>query len=173
MKHVLICCCFALPLFACDGSEEQKGGNMSVEQVADEMSKMKMDPGQWEATNEILSATAPGLPPEALRSMVGQKNVVSNCLTPEQAAKPSASFLAGQKGSQCTYKDFSLDDGKMSGQISCTGGQMPGTMVMQMDGKYSPRDYSMNMEMKAEGMPGGATMTIKAKTTARRTGDCA
>jgi hypothetical protein len=31
----------------------------------------------------------------------------------------------------------------------------------------------MNMEMKAGGMPGGAAMTIKARTTARRVGDCA
>jgi hypothetical protein len=105
--------------------------------------------------------------------MVGQKTTVSNCLTPEQAAKPSANFLAGQKDSQCTYKDFSLDDGKMTGEISCTGGQMPGKMVMQMDGSFGPRDYAMNMEMKTAGLPNGMDMTIKAKTTARRVGDCA
>ena len=172
MKHSLICCAAFLPLIACGGGEE-KGRQMSAEQVADEMAKMKMEPGQWEASNEILSATAPGIPPEALRKMVGQKNKVSNCLTPEQAAKPSANFLAGQKDSQCTYKDFSLDDGKMTGEISCTGAQMPGTMVMQMDGTYGPRDYAMNMEMKTAGLPGGMNMTIKAKTTARRIGDCA
>jgi hypothetical protein len=172
MRHVLICCTAFLPLIACSGGEE-KGKQMSAEQVAEEMSKMKMEPGQWEATNEILSATAPGIPPDALRKMVGQKQTASNCLTPEQAAKPSANFLAGQKNSQCTYKDFSLDDGKMTGEISCTGAQMPGTMVMQMDGEYGARNYSMNMEMKTAGLPNGMDMIIKAKTTARRVGDCA
>jgi hypothetical protein len=172
MRQLLICCAAFLPLLGCGGGEE-KGREMSAEQVADEMAKMKMEPGQWEATNEILSATAPGIPPDALRKMVGQKTTVSNCLTPEQAAKPSANFLAGQKDSQCTYKDFSLDDGKMTGEISCTGGQMPGKMVMQMDGSFGPRDYAMNMEMKTAGLPNGMDMTIKAKTTARRVGDCA
>jgi hypothetical protein len=31
----------------------------------------------------------------------------------------------------------------------------------------------MNMEMKTAGLPNGMDMTIKAKTTARRVGDCA
>jgi hypothetical protein len=31
----------------------------------------------------------------------------------------------------------------------------------------------MNMDMQAAGMPGGMTMTIKARTIGRRTGDCA
>jgi hypothetical protein len=172
MKPAWICCAALLLLTACDGGEK-KNGKMSAEQVAEEMAKMQMEPGQWEATTEILSASAPGIPPETLRSMVGQKNTVSNCLTPEAAAKPSASFLSGQKNSQCTYQDFSLEGGKMKGAISCEGGQMPGKMVMQMQGQYSPRDYSMNMDMKAAGLPGGMDMNIKAKTVARRSGDCA
>ena len=171
MKHVLICCAAFLALAACD-KNEPKGRVMTAEQVAEEMANMKMEPGQWEATNEILSATAPGIPPATLRQMIGKKNTVSSCLTPEQAKNPSANFLAGQQGRQCTYKDFSLDDGEMTGEISCTGGQMPGTMVMQMNGRYGPRDYSMNMEMKTAGLPGGMDMNVKAKTTARRVGDC-
>ena len=146
---------------------------MTAEEVAEEMSAMKMEPGQWEATNEILSATAPGMPPDALREMVGQKNMVSNCITPEQAAKPSANFLAGQKNSNCTYQDFDLKGGKMTGTITCTGGEMPGKMVMKMDGEYNSQSYRMNMDMEAAGLPSGMQLEIKARTTARRVGDCA
>jgi hypothetical protein len=172
MRIASICCAGLLALAGC-GSDEQKGREMSAEQVADEMAKMKMEPGQWEATNEILSATSPAIPADQLREMVGNNSTVSNCLTPEEAARPSASFLAGQQNSQCTYQDFSLKGGNMTGTISCTGPQMPGKMVMQMDGQYSERDYSMNMNMTAADLPGGLTMTIKARTTARRVGDCA
>jgi hypothetical protein len=133
---------------------------------------VKLEPGQWEATNEILSATAPGIPPEALRQMVGQKTTVSNCVTPEQAAKPSANFLSGQKNSDCTYQDFSMDDGRMTGTMSCTGAGMPGKMVMKMEGNYGPRSYDMNMNMEAAGMPGGMNMVVKARTVGRRVGPC-
>ena len=154
------------------GKSEDKGGKQSAQDVAKQMAALKMEPGQWEATNEILSASAPGLPEEALKQMVGQKTTVSNCVTPEQAAKPSANFMAAQKNSNCTYEDFSMEGGKMTGTMTCSGGQVPGQMQMAMEGEYSARSYDMNMDMSAKGMPGGMTMTIKARTTGRRTGEC-
>lgn len=146
---------------------------MSAEQVAQEMAAVKMEPGQWEATNEIVSVDAPGRPPQALRQMVGQKTALSSCVTPEQAAKPSASFLAAQKNSDCSYQDFSMESGVMRGTISCTGGQMPGKMTMKMEGRYGPRSYDMNMDMTVDLGGAGKTMNIKAHTVGRRVGDCA
>ncbi len=170
MKKNLLFCATLLALAGC-GSGGNKGGEQSAEEVAKEMAALKMRPGQWEATNEVVSANAPGLPAEALRGMVGQKSTVSNCVTPEQAAKPSANFLTGQKDSDCTYQDFSIDDGRMTGTMSCAVPGMPGRTVMKMDGKYSPVAYDMNMEMDVA-IPGGAKMKVKARTTGRRTGDC-
>jgi hypothetical protein len=104
--------------------------------------------------------------------MVGQKTTVSNCVTPEQAARPSANFMAAQKNSNCTYQDFSMEGGRMTGTMTCSGGQVPGQMEMAMEGEYSARSYDMNMDMNAKGMPGGMTMTIKARTTGRKVGEC-
>lgn len=159
-----------LLLAACGGPE--KGQKQSAQQVAEEMSALKLEPGQWEATNEILTASAPGIPPEALRQMVGQKTSVSNCVTPEQAENPSANFLAAQKDSNCTYQDFSMDGGRMTGTMSCSRPGTPGRMVMKMEGTYRAASYEMNMDMSAEGMPGGMTMNVKARTTGRRVGPC-
>jgi hypothetical protein len=170
MKKILLACAGIIALAAC-GSAEKKG-EQSAEEVAKEMSALKMRPGQWEATNEVISATAPGIPADALRAMVGNKTTASNCVTPEQAEKPSANFLAGQKGSDCTYQDFSMDDGRMTGTMSCTVPGMPGKTVMKMNGKYSPVAYDMNMDMEVA-IPGGAKMNVKARTTGRRTGECA
>src|SRR3546814_18556128 len=69
-------------------------------------------PVAWEATNEIVSVSAPGVPAEALSQMIGQKTTARNCITPEQAAKPNANFLAVQENSNCTYQDWSMADRK-------------------------------------------------------------
>ncbi len=170
MKKILLSCAAMLALVGC-GSGGSKGSEQSAEDVAKEMAALKMRPGQWEATNEVVSANAPGLPAEALRGMVGQKSTVSNCVTPEQAAKPSANFLAGQRDSECTYEDFSMDDGQMTGTMSCAVPGVPGRTVMKMNGKYSPVAYDMDMDMDVA-IPGGAKMKLKARTTGRRVGDC-
>ena len=171
MRPILLASATLLSLAAC-GQSEEKGRKQSAQEVAKEMAALKMEPGQWVATNEILSASAPGLPEQALKQMVGQKTTVSNCVTPEQAAKPSANFLAAQKNSNCTYQDFSMEDGRMTGTMTCSGGQVPGEMEMKMAGEYSARSYDMNMDMNAKNMPGGMAMTIKARTSGRKVGEC-
>jgi hypothetical protein len=172
MNKILLAAAALGAIAACN-KEEPKKGPQTAQDVAKELSAMKMEPGQWEATNEVISASAPGVPEAALKQMIGQKTTVSNCVTPEQAARPSANFLAAQKDSDCTYQNFSMDDGRMTGTMTCSGGNVPGKMVMKMNGRYDPTSYDMNMEMDASAMPGGMTMTLKAKTTGRRVGDCA
>src|SRR3546814_16763140 len=65
-----------------------------------------------------------------------------------------------------------MEGGRMVGTMTCTGGQLPGTMVMKMDGTYSDESYDMTMDMETSGLPGGMTMTVKARTTGERVGDC-
>ena len=159
----------AAALLALAGCGDQKKGNMTAEEVADELSGMKITPGQWEATNEILSVSAPGMPPDITKQML-RKTTVLNCITPEQAENPDANFLAAQKDSNCTYQDWSMENGRMSGTMTCTGEGAPGQMKMQMQGQYAPNNYSMDMTMEAGG--GGMNMTIKSRTSGRRVGDC-
>lgn len=170
MKHVLVIA--ALALAGCS-QEPEKGRQMSAAEVADELAEMKIQPGQWEATNEIVSASAPGMPPDMLKQMVGNKTTVQNCITPEQAAKPNANFLAAQENSNCTYQDWSMDGGRMSGTMTCQGGEMPGKMVMTMNGRYGSTSYDLAMDMNTSGLPNNMSMNIKARTTGKRVGDCA
>jgi hypothetical protein len=172
MRPLLFPLALAGILAACGSEPGTKTENMTAEEVADELSEMKIEPGQWEATNEILSVNAVGVPADALKGMIGQKTTVSNCITPEQAAKPSANFLAAQKDSNCTYQDWRMDDGEMTGVMTCQGGGMPGKVVMKMAGSYGPTAYDLDMDMNSSQLPGGLTMTIKAKTTGRRVGEC-
>jgi hypothetical protein len=161
-----------LALAGCGGQEAEPDRNMSAEQVAAELQGMKIEPGQWEATNEIVSAAAPGMPGDVMKQMIGQKTTVSNCITPEQAAKPSANFLAAQQNNNCTYQDWKMEGGRMTGIMTCEGNGMPGKVVMKMNGNYASTRYDLAMDMNTTGLPNGMSMTIKAKTTGRRVGDC-
>lgn len=171
MRSYLLPLALVAGLAAC-GSEPEKKGDMTAEEVADQLKDMKIQPGQWEATHEIVSASAPGIPADSLKSMVGQKSTVSNCITPEQAAKPSANFLAAQQSNNCTYQDWKMDGGKMTGTMTCEGNGMPGKVIMTMSGDYGDTAYALDMDMNTTGLPGNMTMNIKAKTTGRRVGEC-
>lgn len=157
-----------LALGACDKPAEQR--EMTAEEVAEQLAAVRIEPGEWQATTEILSVKGP-LPSEAVEQMVGNRSSVTNCITPEQARRPSANFLAAQKDGNCSYRDFSMKDGRISGTMSCTGGQLPGEMVTRMSGDYGPQSYDMIMDMTT-GIPGGLTMEIKARTRGQRVGQC-
>lgn len=153
---------------ACD--KAVKENEMSAEEVATQLASVKVEPGQWQSTTTILSATGP-LSKSDLDKMRGQKTKVSNCITPEQAARPSANFLAAQQNSDCTYQDFRLQGGKLTGRMTCTGGEIPGKMTTVMSGNYGSTGYDMLMDMESAALPGG-TLKIRARTTGKRVGEC-
>ena len=167
MKRCLVIAAVA----ALAGCGDKPAGEQSAKDVASELSEVRIEPGEWEATSEILDVSGPGMPPEVVAQMKGHKTVLKNCVTPEQAAKPDASFLTAQKDANCTYENFAMTGGKMTGKMTCapkTGGKM----VMAMDGTYSKDSYDLTMDMNNEMGP-GQSMAMKARTTAKRLGACA
>lgn len=171
MRDRFICIAALLMLAGCEREQQPGPASMSEEEVAAQLAKVKVEPGQWEATTEIVSAKG-ALPAEALEQMAGRRTSASNCITPEQAARPSAKFLAAQQDSDCTYQDFQMEGGKISGRMSCSGGQMLGEMVTVMNGDYGPESYDMTMQMETPGLPGGDKIEITARTQGRRVGEC-
>lgn len=148
----------------------QKGGplkhEMSAEEVAAQLASVKVEPGQWQSTTTILSVD--GLAPSEAGQMVGKKTEISNCITPEQAVRPSANFLAAQQKSDCTYESFKIEAERLSGRMTCSGGAIPGRMVTAMTGKYGPTAYDVTMDMQSAG-----ALRIKTRTSGRRVGECA
>lgn len=158
-----------------DTAADAPKGEMTANEVAAEMSSIELEPGQWEMTQEIVEASAPGMPEAALAQMRGQKTTVQSCITPEQAKKPDADFFAGQQNQGCKYEDFSMAGGKVRGKVTCTGGDMPGTMTMAMAGTYGASAYDMTMDMQmvpTAGADAPGAMTFKSHTTGRRIGQC-
>ena len=147
--------------------------NMSANEVAAELRNVRIEPGLWESTTQVVNVTAPNLPVQARDAMMNRPATpVRNCITPEQAERPDANFFNSAQNSNCSYRDFSMRGGRLQGSMTCTGGGMPGTMTTTMNGEYGPQSYDMTMRMQTAGMPQGADLTIEARTRGRRIGDC-
>lgn len=154
-------------LAGCGGPDMR---NVSANEVADQLSDITIAPGAWEVASEVVRVSAPNLPIQARDQMIGPRPPVRGCLTPEQAARPDARFLAGQGRRGCAYSDFAMRNGRLTGTMHCPerGG---GTTVARMTGDYRHDRYALAMTIETP-MPDGAMMRIETRTVGRRTGDC-
>jgi hypothetical protein len=134
-------------------------------------SGMKMRPGEWETTVETLKVDAPGLPKEMAGMMAGQqKMTMRSCITAAQAEQPSGELFRGKTGGNCQYEGFTVSAGRVKGKMTCTGGSTPGSVTLEMDGRYGAESYEVDQKMKTEMQ--GMTMNVDSRVTARRVGDC-
>lgn len=177
-----------LALSACGKSDEEAAdstiagtpvGEQSAEDVASQMKKVSLKPGQWETTQEIteikVEGAPEGVPPEMFQAMKGRITKSKSCITPEQAENPSADFLTARKDSKCTFSGFEMAGGSMRGTVSCPGEQ-GGTANISMNGSYTPDSYDMTMNMNAAGIAGAAAgdmkMQMTIKTNGKFIGEC-
>jgi hypothetical protein len=182
MQTVSILALPLLALAACSGGGADKDGDgkISKEEIAKEAEAIKFSPGEWENKVEIvdvkfdeskLPAEAKGMAGAMVKQMVGQVQTSKNCLTEEQAKKPGADFLAGAENDECTYKKFDLSGGKIDADIACKGKQAGQTGDIKLTGTYTATSYDMQMDMAMSSGEMG-TMTMKAKNSAKRIGEC-
>ena len=153
----------ALPAVASCGDRPER--NMTTAEVAGQLSGMEIAPGLWEISSEVVDVRAPDLPREVRNRMVGPRTRQRHCITPEQAARPNANFLAARRDSGCTYRNFSVRGGRLEGAMTCPDA------TATMRGRYGPQAYDMRMEMESP-VPGGAVMILDVRARGRRIGDC-
>lgn len=149
----------ALALAGCGGVAENNvaAGNEGAARA------VTLQPGLWEHRSEVadISETAglPEIPGQTTRA----------CLTPEQAANPSAGPLGG--GSQnppgCTTES-SFADGRISAATTCnlTGGSIRTTI----NGRFTPTTYELTLRSRREVR--GEAIDTSVRVTGRRIGEC-
>lgn len=160
-----------LAAIGCSG-EPEPDRNMSANEVASQLESIRIEPGLWEISSEIVNVSGQNLPHEVRSRMMAPRPAVRNCITAAQAAQPAANFLLTQGASRCTYSGFAMQGGRLSGSMTCSDRHLPGTMTTTMDGDYGGRSYDMRLRMETAGMPADANMTIEAQARGRRIGDC-
>ncbi len=124
-------------------------------------------PGQWETTIEVVDYAVTGAPAGMPAMPKPERQTVSACVTPEQAAKSPLDALKDAK-IDCTISNSVFAGGKVASDATC---KMPrGTMTTSTTGTYSPTevayDSSSTMTM------GPITAKTKTHTVSRRVGDC-
>jgi hypothetical protein len=172
-RTVLMLALFTTGLAACGDKPGDKAGDiaatdaMSKAQVKKAIDKVQLKPGQWEGRFTIQDIDLSGMPgapdgmEEQMKHMMSQ-TALKYCVTPEEAANPSADMFSGQEDKNCRYADFSAVGGTVKGKLSCKA--EGGTMNAAMSGTYAPDHYRMDMDMKMEGGPQGSSMAMKARS---------
>jgi hypothetical protein len=147
------------------GCGEPEPANLTAEQVAAELGAMRIEPGLWELTSAVVGVSAPDLPVAMRDRMIGPRRRLRHCISPAQAARPGASFLAMRAGSECTYPRFAIERGRLTGTMVCPDA------TTTMDGRYGPRGYDLRMIMESP-LGNGEVMTLQLRAQGRRIGDC-
>jgi len=158
-------------LAGCGETAEEPGNETSANEVAQQLAQLRIEPGLWERSTEVMSISAAGMPVEAARRRTGPRDSARNCITPEQAARPNATFLATRENSNCSYRDFVMEGGRMSGTMTCSGRDGRGEIRTFMQGEYRPQGYDVRMRMVAP-MANGEEMTTEVRVRGRRVGEC-
>jgi hypothetical protein len=129
----------------------------------------RIAPGRWEIRSAVIAARAPQLPIVLRDRLIGPRPTRRLCVTPEQAARADAGFLAQRPG-DCAQRGVRLENGRLSGAMVCTEQGAPPS-VIALDGRYGPDRYVLRMEMTSP-LPDGTTIAIDVVAIGERTGDC-
>ena len=177
MKNLLVSVAAICLIAGCsdNGADRDGDGKITAEEVAEEMNRVTLEPGEWENTVEIVDVKIDGLPDGVpagvMDSMKGKVTTSKSCITKEEAENPGAQFFAAQEKTNCEVKKFDMSGGAVSSEMSCSNmGGAPGSMTMAMDGQYGPSSYDMTMNMN--GGASGMKMNISAKSSGKRIGNC-
>lgn len=171
MKRLFLYAPFVLA--ACGSQPSVKAENASVAEVAEKTREaIRMVPGEWKGTTEVVAMDIPGMPAGAM-NQTKTKTDYTSCLTKEQAEKPPAEMFGGKSGGDCRYEKFTVAGGKLDAVMICTP-KGSGEMRMTMSGEFGAEKYDVtnDMTMKMPANAGGQTMTMKARVSGARVGAC-
>lgn len=145
-----------------------------VEKAAPVVEQLRIKPGEWKTTTELISMEVEGVDPALLKGNLGRKTEIANCVTAEQAERPAAEFFANPdvKNGRCKSDKFDMAGGKMSAIVTCQGGEgQPGPVRMEMTGNYAADAYDTTVTITGQGGPNGGAMKMVAKTSGRHAAD--
>lgn len=145
--------------------------NQTEAEIANQLAGVTIEPGLWETASEVLSVSAPGLPVQVQRRMIGPRPSARACITPEQARRPDGNFLAASAGNRCHHQGFSMRGGRIGGTMRCAEPGLNRPTIATMQGRYGPGAYALDIRMETA-MPDGATMVLELRSRGRRIGVC-
>ena len=151
---------------AAAGNSENTASAASGQAATGARSDMKIQAGEWETVVEISGLDS--LPKEMREAL--SKITTKHCITQEEADKANASVFTGKTDKNCTGEGFEAANGRLSGKLTCEGGDTPGKTVIEMDGTYGTDSYMLTQKMTTDA--GGSNQVMNSKISGRRIGAC-
>lgn len=122
-------------------------------------------PGKWENRIEVIDVQMAGAPPGVAAAMKGRPQVITSCVTAEQAAAGPRTLLNADKG--CRFTRYVATNGRLDSALECV---RPGsTLRATTTGTYTATSYQSTGQSV---MSGRVRMTMKTRNTGRRVGAC-
>lgn len=166
-----------LALAACGGEQPagDEGGDISMADAAERMADNAVKPmaGEYRLTVEVLEVNIPGAPANIADMMRQQMAAQPSqyCLTQEQVDKGFEEMARqGQESGDCSFNRFEVSGGSIDAEMVCNAAGQ-GTMTMTISGEGTPTRSVMETNMQGN-MGEMGDMTIKARATHERIGDC-
>ena len=124
MKKLLVSVAVLSLIGGCSdkGADHDGDGKITADEVAEEMNTVRLEPGEWENTVEIVDVKVDGLPEGVsagvMAGMKGKFTTSKSCITKDEADNPGARFFAAQEKTNCEVKKFDMSGGAVSSEMS-------------------------------------------------------
>jgi hypothetical protein len=161
-----------LPALAAACTAAEPPANVTESEVVKELAQVRIEPGLWERSSAIVDVDAQAAPRELVNRMMQRRTSARHCITPEQAARPTANFMAARENAQCVSRSFDMHNGRISGEMDCTDAESGGKWTARMQGSYTPVGYELEMIMEMPNPWDPGQMLITSRTQGRRLGAC-
>src|SRR3546814_2743046 len=128
-----------------------------------------MKAGEWTLTRKTTGYNTPTVTPAEYQAALKQVSEDRVCIAVDAAGVPDANALAGDEGSDCTYKDKLIRKGRLIATLSCTSGK--GTSEIALEGNFTADTLTLGSTMtRTEG--GQPVLRTTHDVTGKRAGEC-
>jgi hypothetical protein len=162
----------ALGLAACHSQPHTDANGRSTSGTQQSGAKLgspvKMKPGRWQSTIEVVHVVADRMSAEDLAQLrdTEGRQVHTMCLTAKDLANPLADIF-GIENAQCKYDHLTMTGGKIDGIMRCESPEAIQTITMT--GKFDDRSY--RLETVAD-IRGKQTLKLSMRVTGQYAGEC-
>lgn len=126
--------------------------------------------GQWEMTTEVTKLTQRDKGAPAMNMPEGSRSTTSSCVAEADAKKPQPALFAAE-GSECSYRDFYMNGGRLNATLACSRPGLSGTINTVVNGSFTATTLEGTATTETL-LSGEGDVRIDSKLTGRRTGDC-
>ncbi len=124
--------------------------------------------GLWKTAGEVSQYKTMDAGTPVVAAKVGDKSTSETCVAAGEGKKPKPALFGAARG-ECSYSNFYLGNGTMSGTIECKTPQGP--IMHMVNGSYTAGTFEASVDT-ASYLTSDGDVTLTTKLSGTRAGDC-